>query len=109
MTDNALQKIAKCTDVPLGKTKAINVDGEDLLLCHTKEGFYTVSNLCSHAAARLCDGKLKGLKVLCPLHGAAFDVRSGEALSRPASKPIATFKTVVDGDDVLVATSDTVL
>ncbi len=89
-------KAAQCAEISQGKTLAVELEGEDVLLCHTKEGFFAVSNLCSHAAARLSDGKLKGMRLLCPLHGAAFDVRDGSALSRPASKPIKTFETHVE-------------
>ncbi|MEM8499359.1 MAG: non-heme iron oxygenase ferredoxin subunit [Pseudomonadota bacterium] len=102
MTERTPYKAARCADVPPGKTLAVDLAGEDVLLCNTKEGFFAVSNLCSHAAAKLCDGKLKGLRLLCPLHGAAFDVRDGSALSRPATKPIQTFETIVEDDNVLV-------
>jgi nitrite reductase/ring-hydroxylating ferredoxin subunit len=77
-----------------------------VLLCHTAEGVYAVDNLCSHADARLCDGKLKGQKILCPLHGAAFDVRDGSALTRPAITPIASHSVTVDDDAILVALTD---
>ncbi len=102
MSERIPVKAARCADIAPGKTLAVELEGEDILLCHTKEGFFAVSNLCSHAAAKLSDGKLKGVKLLCPLHGAAFDVRDGCALSRPASKPIQTFETLLEGENILV-------
>jgi len=97
------RQVARLGDIPAGKTLRVEVDGREVLLCHTADGLFAVDNLCSHAAERLCGGKLKGHRILCPLHGAAFDVRDGSALSRPASVPLQTFPVKVDGEDILLA------
>ena len=95
--------VAALADLPKGKTLCVTVDEREVLLCHTAEGIFAVDNLCTHAEARLCEGKLKGQRILCPLHGAAFDVRDGSALSRPASIALATFAVRVQGDDIAIA------
>jgi 3-phenylpropionate/trans-cinnamate dioxygenase ferredoxin subunit len=96
------RKIAAVADVPSGKTLCVDIDGHEVLLCHTSEGIYAVDNLCTHAAARLCEGKLKGQRILCPLHGAAFDVRDGSVLTRPASVPLRHYSVRVTGQDISV-------
>ncbi len=101
MTDEYVH-IANADEVAQGKTLVAQVGDREVLLCHTSEGYFAVDNQCSHAAARLCEGKLKGHKILCPLHGAAFDVRNGSALSRPASQPIATYPVRVDDAGIAV-------
>ena len=102
MDNKPAHRLASVRDIDLGKILCVEVDGREILICHTREGFFAVDNLCSHAAARLCEGKLKGQKILCPLHGAAFDVRDGSALTRPASAPIDTFTIRVAGDDIIL-------
>jgi nitrite reductase/ring-hydroxylating ferredoxin subunit len=102
MKDSSWLEVALLADIPRGKTLCVELSGKEVLLCHTSEGVFAVDNLCSHAEARLCEGKLKGKKILCPLHGAAFDVASGEALSRPASKPLACFTVKLDGARILL-------
>ena len=97
------RKVASLDELPRGKTLAVQGESEEVLLCHTAEGVFAVSNLCTHAEAKLCEGKLKGNKILCPLHGAAFDVRDGSALTRPASIPLKTYTVEVDGSDVLLS------
>jgi len=87
---------------PRGKTLLVEAPGREILLCHTAEGFFAVDNLCTHAAARLCEGKLKGYRILCPLHGAAFDVRDGSVLTRPASVALASYAVCVDGEGVTI-------
>ena len=51
----------------------------------------------------LSGGKLRGHAISCPLHGARFDVRTGECLAAPASQPIKSFPVTLEGGKVLVA------
>jgi nitrite reductase/ring-hydroxylating ferredoxin subunit len=104
-TDN-YKRVARIDELSQGKTLCVNVDGREILLCHTAEGVFAVDNLCSHAKARLCEGKLKGQKILCPLHGAAFDVRNGSALTRPAITPIASHSIKLEDDVILIAVAN---
>ena len=101
-----LQVVASVADIPQGQSLCVEVGEREILICHTADGVFAVDNLCTHAEARLCDGKLKGGKVLCPLHGAAFDVKTGEALTRPASIPLETFPVTLDGYDILIAVEE---
>jgi len=94
------RKVAEVRDIANGKTLCVEVDGREILLCHTSDGIFAVDNLCTHAAARLCEGKLKGHRILCPLHGAAFDVRDGSALTRPASVALGTYAVRVDEEGI---------
>lgn len=76
---------------------ACSAGGRDIVVCRTKEGVFAVDNICTHAYARLNEGRLRGFRLICPLHGAAFDVRDGRPLGAPASRPLATHSlTVVD-------------
>lgn len=102
MAAGELVPVARIEDIPPGKTLRVELEGREILLCHTGEGIFAVDNMCSHAAARLCEGRLKGVKLFCPMHGAAFDVRDGGALTRPARDPLPTFAVVVEGEEVLL-------
>lgn len=106
MKNLQLRKVACRGDIAVGKTLRVEVDGREILLCHTADGMFAIDNLCSHAAERLCGGKLKGNRIHCPLHGAAFDVRDGSALSRPASVALQTFPVAIEGEDVLLGWTD---
>jgi 3-phenylpropionate/trans-cinnamate dioxygenase ferredoxin subunit len=106
LTADNYKPVARFDELPQGKTLCVDVDGREILLCHTAEGVFAVDNLCSHAKARLSEGKLKGQKILCPLHGAAFDVRNGSALTRPAITPIASHSIKLEDDVILIAVAD---
>jgi nitrite reductase/ring-hydroxylating ferredoxin subunit len=106
MSDNGFKRVASLADIPRGKAHCITADGVEILLCHTAEGLFAVDNLCTHAAARMSEGKLKGCRILCPLHGAAFDVRDGAVLSRPAREALRSYPVKVQGDDVYLALAE---
>lgn len=106
MTADNYEFAARVQDIPRGKTECVEFLGKEILICNTAEGFYAVDNNCSHADARLSEGKLKGHRVLCPLHGAAFDVRDGSALTRPAVTPIASHSVKLENNAILIAVAD---
>jgi nitrite reductase/ring-hydroxylating ferredoxin subunit len=74
------------------------VGGREILICHTPAGLFAIDNVCTHADARLSEGRLRGTRVICPLHGASFDVRDGRVLAPPAEEGLAVHALrVVDG------------
>ena len=77
------------------------IKGEVPLLKDRPQGC-VFQNRCSHAEASLSEGEVYDCKVECPLHGAEFDLKTGEALTLPATKPIATYTTEVNENSLLV-------
>jgi nitrite reductase/ring-hydroxylating ferredoxin subunit len=63
---------------------------------------FAISDICTHAEASLSEGRVDGETVECPLHGACFDLRTGEALTPPAVEPVQTFPVVVQGNAIYV-------
>lgn len=92
-------------DFPIGSVKQLELAGREIALVHSEEGFFAVDDICTHAEVSLSEGTLKGCLLECPMHGAEFDVRSGEAKSLPATKPLATYEVFVDGSDEIAKIS----
>jgi nitrite reductase/ring-hydroxylating ferredoxin subunit len=85
-------------DIPRGQMRACILGGREIVVCHTKAGVFALDNICTHAHARMNEGRLRGLRLFCPLHGASFDVRDGRVLSAPATIPLPRYEVrVVDG------------
>ncbi|MEM1010475.1 MAG: Rieske 2Fe-2S domain-containing protein, partial [Myxococcota bacterium] len=63
---------------------------------------FCVEDLCSHRRVPLNQGHLEAHSLFCPLHGACFDVRTGEAQQLPAKQPIRVFPTLVEKGEVYV-------
>jgi nitrite reductase/ring-hydroxylating ferredoxin subunit len=96
------------SDVAQGMMHTVTAAGREIVICRTKDGVYALDNICTHAYARLNEGRLRGNRLICPLHGAAFDVRDGRVLGAPASRPLATHavKVVEDRIEISVAPAD---
>jgi 3-phenylpropionate/trans-cinnamate dioxygenase ferredoxin subunit len=95
--------VLKLAEVPPGSMRACMVAGRELVICHTREGVFALDNICTHANTRLCEGRLRATRLVCPLHGACFDVRDGRVLRPPAEAPLATHAVRVIEDTIEVA------
>lgn len=78
--------------------RCVTLAEREVLICRTREGIFAVDNICSHAYARMHEGRLRGVRLICPLHGASFDVRDGRVLGAPATVPLARHEVrVIEG------------
>ena len=76
-------KVATISEIPSGKMKHIEVNGEEILIANVKGKFHAVSDRCGHENARLSTGMLTDTIVICPFHYARFDVTTGKLISEP--------------------------
>lgn len=98
MSESGFQVILPAQQLRQGAMRACDLGGREIVLCRTREGVFALDNICTHAEERMSEGRLRGGKIVCPLHGAAFDVRDGRVLSGPAVKPLAVHPVrIVDG------------
>ncbi|WP_019145631.1 non-heme iron oxygenase ferredoxin subunit [Aeromicrobium massiliense] len=93
---------AKLGDVVKGKALGLVIDEVDVALVRDGDNVYAISDWCSHAQVPLSDGDVEGCEIECYLHGSRFDVRTGEALNLPATEPVPTYPTKIEGDTVWV-------
>lgn len=103
MSEKTFVAVAKLDEVPVGTKKTVEVNGNQLLLCHTKDRIFAVRNLCSHADEPLDCGRMKAGWIACPVHGARFDLETGKPLNPPATQPIDTFEVRIADDTIEVA------
>jgi nitrite reductase/ring-hydroxylating ferredoxin subunit len=97
------QAVAALSDVAEGKMNVCQFGGKEVVLCRTKDGVFALDNICTHALARMNEGRLRGQRLICPLHGASFDVRDGRVLGAPATQPLACYRVRVTGDTIEIA------
>jgi 3-phenylpropionate/trans-cinnamate dioxygenase ferredoxin subunit len=98
----ATEPVAHVRDITPGTTRRVTVDGENVLLCNVAGDFYAIEDACTHDGGELDQGELEDCRIMCPRHGAYFDVRTGAALTLPAILPVRTFQLRVEGDDIFV-------
>ena len=99
---NTFVPVAKTNEIRIGEFKPVQVNGRNLLICHTESGFYAIDDTCTHDDGPLADGWLEGEAIECPRHGARFDVKTGTVLCLPAAVPIHSYPVKVEGEEVKV-------
>jgi 3-phenylpropionate/trans-cinnamate dioxygenase ferredoxin subunit len=85
-----------------GKPVKVEKDGKTICVARVGDQVFAVDDTCSHSDASLAEGDVTDFKIECWLHGAEFDLRTGEALTPPAVAPLHTYGVHVDGDSVTV-------
>lgn len=103
MTEPMFQAVLPLAELPEGRMRCVAVAGREVLLCHTREGVFALDNICTHAFARLDEGRLRGTRLICPLHGASFDARDGRVLGPPANRPLPRYPVRVVAGTIEVA------
>ena len=86
-----------------GTVVRAEVEGTALAVANVEGSICAVQDTCPHAGASLAKGALDGWTLECPLHGAAFDVRSGEVVSGPADEGLRCYPVRAGGGVVKVA------
>ena len=92
----------KLSELVAGKPIKIEKDGRAICVARVGHEVFAVDDTCSHSDASLSEGDVTDFKIECWLHGAEFDLRTGEALTPPAVAPLKTYSVSVDGDSVTV-------
>jgi 3-phenylpropionate/trans-cinnamate dioxygenase ferredoxin subunit len=91
-------QIAPLSDVPNGERLFVEIDDQRIVIFNIAGQIFAIGDVCSHDDGPLGDGELEGYEIVCPRHGASFDVRTGQVLSLPAVVDIPAYPArVVDG------------
>ncbi len=80
-----------------GEMRAFEVRGTRIAVARVDGAFYAFGDTCTHMACSLVGGDLEETTVICPCHGAEFDVTSGAVLQGPARGPVETYRTRTGG------------
>ncbi len=89
------QRVVRASDFPPGSRKVVEIDGERVVLFNLEGAFHAIEDLCTHDSGELASGELVGCEIVCPRHGARFDITTGAVTAPPAYEPIAHLPTRV--------------
>ena len=93
--------IIDARDMPNSGVLCTTAAGTPIVLCKVGDAFHAVSNECTHAKSTFEGARLRRFRLICPLHGAMFDVRSGEPNGQLARSPLQVYKARVTEDGVV--------
>ena len=85
-----------------GKPIAIEVDGTQVCVVKVADEVFAVADTCTHSEASLSEGEVTGNKIECWLHGAEFDLKTGKALTPPATESLKTFNVKRNGNQLTI-------
>ena len=85
-----------------GKPVKLEKAGKSICVTRVGDEVFAIDDTCSHSEASLPEGEVSGFKIECWLHGAEFDLRTGEAITLPANIALATYPVRIDANSVTV-------
>ena len=76
----------------------IEIDEQPIVILRIGGRYYAIGDVCSHDDGPVGEGALEGFEIICPRHGARFDIRTGKVLALPAFVDIPAYPVrVVEG------------
>jgi 3-phenylpropionate/trans-cinnamate dioxygenase ferredoxin subunit len=96
--------VAKTSEIPDPGKKLVEIDERLVVLIHAADHWYALDDICTHDGGPLNEGPLDPAAgtLACPRHGAKFDIKSGAALTMPATRPTRSHAVKIEGDQVWV-------
>jgi 3-phenylpropionate/trans-cinnamate dioxygenase ferredoxin subunit len=90
-------EVAPLSGLPNGERLFVEIDDRPIVIFNLAGDLYAIADICSHDDGPVGEGDLEGFEIICPRHGAKFDVRSGKVLTMPAVVDIPAYPVrVVD-------------
>ena len=100
--------VARAADIPPGHAARVEIDEVPIAIFNVEGRLHCVDDTCTHEKASLSDGDLdlERCAVECPLHGSAFDLVTGAAVSLPAVEPVRVHHVEVTDGMIRVSLSE---
>ena len=104
MTDENIEfhAVATTSEISEDEPKAVSIGRLDVGIYKLDGEFYAIDDICTHAYAMMTDGYIEDGQIECPLHGACFDIKTGKALTAPATIDLRPYPVKVEGDQISV-------
>ncbi|MGA8015793.1 MAG: bifunctional 3-phenylpropionate/cinnamic acid dioxygenase ferredoxin subunit [Candidatus Dormiibacterota bacterium] len=100
--------VARIEDIPPGHAARVEIDEVPVAIFNVEGELHCIDDTCSHQEASLSEGDLDldRCAIECPLHGSAFDLRTGDPITLPAVEPIRVHRVEVSDGMIRVALSE---
>jgi 3-phenylpropionate/trans-cinnamate dioxygenase ferredoxin component len=100
--------VAKTSEIPDPGKLLVEANDRLVVVIHAAGHWYALDDVCTHDGGPLSEGPVDSAAktIACPRHGAKFDLRTGAALTMPATKPTVAHDVKIEGDEVYVRLRD---
>jgi len=91
-------QVAQLSELPEGERIFLEIDDRPIVVFNLAGGLFAIGDVCTHDNGSLGEGDVEGFEVICPRHGARFDLRDGKATGLPAVIDIPAYPVrILDG------------
>lgn len=94
--DGVYHPICKVSELPPGERIFFEINDHSVVLINLDGECFAIGDICTHDDGPLGDGEIEGDAIICPRHGARFDIRTGKVLRFPAVENIPTYPVKVE-------------
>lgn len=95
-------EIAPISELPNGERLFVELGDKPIVIFNIAGQYFAIGDVCTHDDGPLGDGLLEGHNVVCPRHGAEFDVRTGQAMQMPAAVDIPAYPVQIRDGNIFV-------
>lgn len=95
-------EITNVEELPVNERMFIEYNGEPIVILNLDGSLFAIGDVCTHDGSPLGDGEVLGTEIICPRHGARFDLRSGKATRAPAFQDIPTYPVKIEKGKILL-------
>lgn len=95
-------EIAPASELPAGERLFVELGDKPIVIFNIAGQYFAIGDICTHDDGPLGDGVLEGNNIVCPRHGAEFDVRTGQAMQMPAVIDIPAYPVQIQDGKIFV-------
>ncbi len=89
-------------DLPNGERLFVEIGERPIVVFNIAGQYFAVGDVCTHDDGPLGDGDLEDYHIVCPRHGAEFDVRTGQVVMMPAVVDIPAYPLKIENETLFI-------
>ena len=98
--------VASVEELSEGGRLFIEIDEQPIMIIKINGEYYAIADVCSHDDGPVGEGNLEGYEIICPRHGARFDIRTGRVIALPAFVDIPAYPIRINGGQIEIGIPD---
>jgi len=95
-------KVATVDQLQAERGLPVEIAGKRIAVFKVGGDYFAIDDACTHVGGPLSEGTIMGQAVICPWHGAQFNLATGHC-TPPARGPVQRYPVRVNGPDIEVA------
>lgn len=86
--------------LPKGERLFIEINHDPIVIINQDGKLFAIGNVCTHDNGTVGDGEIEDGCIICPRHGARFEIATGKALTLPAVEDIPSYVVRINSGQI---------